>query len=33
MDQRYVSFKKLIQSVADFEAISHEEFLEKMKEQ
>ena len=33
MDQRFASFKKLIQGVADFEAISHEEFLDKMKEQ
>lgn len=32
MDQRFTSFKKLIQSVADFEAITHEEFLEKMSE-
>ncbi len=33
MEQRYISFKKLIQTVADFEAVSHKEFLERMKEQ
>lgn len=32
MDQRHINFKKLIQSVADFEAITHEEFLERMRE-
>jgi tryptophan halogenase len=33
MEQRYISFKKLIQTVADFEAVSHKEFLERMKEE
>lgn len=32
MDQRYLTFKKLIQTVADFEAITHDEFLEKLRE-
>jgi tryptophan halogenase len=32
MEQRYTSFKKLIQYVADNEAITHDEFLEKMNE-
>jgi hypothetical protein len=33
MDHRYGSFKTLIQQVADFEAVSHNEFLDAMREE